>query len=191
MNVIDAQLNYWDASLPFQREVSCFITPEYGVISLTTGLIEHNGEPVKTDGCGGAVDFDWDKIWGFLRKQEAKASKVIMLHSHPAGHDAMSSTDLNMVQGWRLGLGVPIDFLIVTQYSHTEDIEGVIVEYQVDRDENKKMTISAGYTKPVDIYTLDLVIVAEVVYGMSKASELSHEDVDEIERTLKQSRLRF
>jgi len=190
MNVIDAQLNYWDTSLHFEQEVSCFITPEHGVISLTTGLTEDtNG--VQTEGCGGAVDFDWDKIWGFLRKQETKASKVIMLDSHPAGHDQMSPTDLNMVQGWRLGLGVPIDFLIVTQYTHTEDIEGVITHYQVDRDENRKMTVSGAYKKPVEIHSLDLVMVAEIIYGMSKESSLSHGDVEGVEAVLSGASFKF
>jgi hypothetical protein len=193
MNVIDAQLNYWDTSLQFQREVSCFITPQHGLISLTTGIIE-NDELVKTEGCGGAVDFDWDKIWGFLRNQETKASKVIMLHSHPTGHDVMSPTDLNMCQGWRLGLGVPIYFLITTQYvrvSEAYKIEGIITHYIVDRDENKKITISNAYKNPIDIYPLDLKIVAKIVYGMSKAEDLSHEDVAKIEKELKQSKLQF
>lgn len=191
MNVIDAQLNYWDASLCFQREVSCFITPEHGVISITTGIIENVEEAIKTDGCGGAVDFDWDKIWGFLRKQEVRPSRIIMLHTHPMGLDRMSSTDLNMVQGWRLGLGVPVHFLVVTQVM-SEGVDGVIAYYCVDKDENKKIQVKwSGKSGPIDHQTLDIVILSEILYGMSKSASLSHEDVSEIEETLKRSSLRF
>jgi hypothetical protein len=192
MNVIDAQLNYWDTSLHFKREVSCFITPQHGIISLTTGLVEETDAGLaKTKGCGGAVDFDWDKIWGFLRKQDVKPDKVIMIHTHPANHDSMSSTDLNMCQGWRLALGVPIDFQILTQFPFTGNCEGVVAHYKVDRNSEKKITISEKYAKSVDIHSLDLVVVYEVLYGMSKAPELTHEDVNKIENTLKEASLRF
>ena len=191
MNVIDAQLNYWDTSLQFQREVSCFITPQHGVISLTTGLVETTDRGLeKTEGCGGAVDFDWDKIWGFLRQQTQKPDKVIMIHTHPTGYDLMSPTDLNMCQGWRLALGVPVDFLILTQ-CYENNTDGVVAHYRVDRNEFKRMVVSDRILRYVDMQKIDLVILFEILYGMSKANDLTHADVEEIEKTLKQSSLRF
>jgi len=182
MNAVNAIVNYWDTSLSFNREVSCFITPEHGVISMTS------------DDCGGSVDFGWETIWGFLRAQKIKASEVIMLHSHPMGYDEMSATDKNMVQGWRLGLGVPINFYIVTQHpkviNHIDDM-GVVAHYVVDRTPDKKMIISdkVGYWLHELPPSFD--IVAEIVYGMSKSPNLTKEDVKMVEVSLKEASLDF
>ena len=171
MYVINALLNYWDTSLHFKREVSCLATPEHGVISMTSNDF------------AGSVDLDWDKVWGFIKSDGIKPTKVVMLHTHPKDMVDMSGIDFNMVQGWRMALGVPVKFLVVTQ--------DYVTHYICNRDENKKMSVTfEDYVKNGDNYP-DLMIAARIMYGMSKAKSLTNADVDTVEHQLIHSDLRF
>ncbi len=171
MNIIDAQICYADTSLDFLREVSCFITPEHGPLSLTT------------NDSGGSVDFGWDKIWDKLRTSSIKASCVIMIHSHPTGMPTMSSIDLNMVQGWRLALGVPILFDIVTQVGS----DGIVTVCKVDRDENKKIVMSETVFNYLEKIDLRSRILYEIIYGLSKCPILLESDILDMENYIKNS----
>jgi hypothetical protein len=173
MNAIDAQICYADPSLDFLREVSCFITPEHGLLSLTT------------NDSGGSVDFGWDKIWDTLRSSKIKSSCVIMIHSHPRGLYTMSSIDLNMVQGWRLALGVPIYFNIVTQHSGCDS--GLVTSCKVDRNENKKIVIDNEYFNTVECTNCSYRILYEIIYGLSKCPIVIKDDILEIENYIKDS----
>lgn len=198
MNIIDAQKNYWNSSLTFNQEVSCFMTPEHGCISITTGIINQTDDgSIRTDGCGGAVDFDWDKIWGFIRSQDVKPSKVVMLHTHPMGYSVMSPTDLNMCQGWRMALGVPVDFSIITQCNQYFELtqciclDGIISHYNIDRDENRKIVVSDIMSFPVGKHKIEWQLISEILYGMSKTPNLCQKDVIDVESILKEMDLRL
>ena len=182
MNIIDAQICYNDTSLDFLREVSCFITPEHGLLSLTT------------NDSGGSVDFGWDKIWDTLRSSKVKSSCVIMIHSHPMGMSTMSSIDFNMVQGWRLALGVPIYFNIVTQgcgwfgsLMNGGLSLGRVSSCKVDRDENKKIVVNSEIFNEVEYLNRSYRILYEIIYGLSKCPILIQNDILEIENYIKDS----
>lgn len=176
MNIVNAQLNYWDDSLDFNREVSCFATPEHGVISVTS------------DNCSGAVAFGWDEIWGFLRSQESRPKKIIMIHTHPFGCINMSSTDANMVQGWRMGFGVPVEFWVISQ---TAESIGIAHKYLCDRNNEKKMFIMDMSVELVRSVYPALQITSQILYGMSKSEKLDADDMVSIENQLKESRMTF
>jgi len=173
VNIIDAQICYADTSLDFLREVSCFITPEHGLLSLTT------------NDSGGSVDFGWDKIWDTLRASKVKSSCVIMIHSHPMGMSTMSPIDFNMVQGWRLALGVPIHFDIVTQARGYSG--GLVSSCKVDRDESKKIVMNRETFNDVEWCNPNYRIVYEIIYGLSKCPILIQDDILEIENYIKSS----
>jgi len=192
MNVSQSLKNYGDISLNFNQEVSCFITPEHGCISITTGLIHETDDGlIRTEGCGGAVDFDWDKIWGFIKSQDIKPSKVLMLHTHPMGYSVMSPTDLNMCQGWRMALGVPVNFSIITQCHTRNGLEGILSHYIVDRDESRKIVVSDIMSSPVASHKMDWQIVTGILYGMSKVTNLCPQDVIDMELALKEMDLKL
>jgi proteasome lid subunit RPN8/RPN11 len=181
VNIIDAQICYADTSLDFLREVSCFITPEHGLLSLTT------------NDSGGSVDFGWDKIWDALRSSKVKSSCVIMIHSHPNGISTMSSIDFNMVQGWRLALGVPIYFNIVTQgfgwfvgWNGGWSL-GRVSSCKVDRDENKKIVVNSEVFNEVEYLNRSYRILYEIIYGLSKCPIIIKDDILEIENYIKDS----
>lgn len=182
MDWINAYMTGIDPSFPFCREVSCFWTPEHGAISLTTGIIEKTKEQeIRTNGCGGAVDFDWFSIWDFLKNSSVSASKAIMMHTHPKGMPTMSSTDLNMVQGWRLGLGIPIVFTVATEHSNGN--ENLCSVYYVDRDKNDgEIKVQNGMLSNHErkIY----LVISEVLYGLSKSISLESFDLEEIKRDI-------
>ncbi len=171
MNILDAQICYADTSLDFLREVSCFITPEHGLLSLTT------------NDSGGSVDFGWDKIWDTLRASKVKSSCVIMIHSHPNGMPTMSSIDFNMVQGWRLALGVPIYFDIVTK----SGFGGLVSSCKVDRDENKKIVMQLVKFNAINDFKFNYRILYEIIYGLSKCPILIQDHILEIENYIKGS----
>ena len=160
-NAIDSQLDYLDTSLRFSREVSCFVLPEQGIISTTTN---HSS---------GSVDFDWftihDKIWAL--KTENKAPEcVYMLHTHPMGYNQMSSTDRNMVYGWVAALWIPIWFLIVTEEEVATYICAPTIEKKIERD-------LLDLSKHEDL-CVELQALAHTMYGLSKAVNLSDEELN-------------
>ena len=170
-NVIDAQLDYEDTSLHFTREVSCFATIENKIISSTTSQ------------SGGAVEFDFFSIWEFLKAQPKMPEQVFMIHSHPEGFNRMSSIDRNMVYGWCLALYVPIWFLVLTEkevttyYCYVDKTTKKVVRNIVDVSE---------YCGNSDI---NLDFMARIIYGMSKAVEISQEDISSVVSTINDSKL--
>ncbi len=176
MNIINAQLNYWDVSLDFKREVSCFATPEHGVIS------------ISTNNRSGRVNLDWDKIWGFLSSQP-KCDHAIIIHTHPFDCPEMSTIDDNMIRGWRLALGIPIKFLIVSQ--DADKSSSWIAYYTCDKGVDKKIFVSLDQIDSVKQSYPDLEIVSHILYGMSKANVIHDGDMTQIEELLKTSDLRF
>ena len=178
MNIIDAIKCCNDTSLDFLREVSCFMTQEHGVLSLTTNHY------------GGSVDFGWDKIWSKLKDEYGKYNSVYMVHSHPDGVSQMSSIDVNMVQGWRKALGVPVYFNIVTLIDDVLFNKGmnVISFYKVDKNVDNKIEISFNGTRKMDDVYFHKKIY-RTVYGLSKCPDLTDENVMEIENELRGNQL--
>jgi len=172
VNVINVQLNFLNKSLDFKREVSCFVTPVNGVISITT------------DDSFGSVEFDFFDIWDTLKRNDPKAEQVYMLHSHPPGINSMSLIDENMVYGWRLALGVPIIYFVVTQRG--------IVKYICDRNGKERPVIKFMYfhTYHGTLISPNLYLLATVVYGLSLGSKPNQKDLLDIQRVLLESNLR-
>ena len=172
MNIIDAQLNFLDTSLRFRREVSCFATSANGVISITT------------NDSAGMVEFDFFEIWERLKKNDPKATCAYMLHSHPKGMNYMSSIDKNMVYGWRLALGIPIYFYVVTD-------EGV-TKYLCDRKENGNPEIELLLFDKYDDFDIlpCIYLLSMVVYGLSVAPKVEQNELDNIQKELEKSSLR-
>ena len=109
--------------ITYQREVSCFLVPDYGILSVTT----------NNESC--AVEFDFFTIWEKIKKIGQENYKFVwMLHSHPPGIDTMSSKDSNMVYGWVQAIGKPILFSIIT--------ENKVTNYMCKRDKNNKSKIN-------------------------------------------------
>lgn len=178
MNILDAQINYWNLGLSFCREVSCFITPETGLISITTN--DAHGE----------VDFGWEKIWDTIKSNQEKCTKAIMIHTHPDGINQMSSKDINMVQGWRLALGMPIDFFIVCSSYHNNQKSMEISHDLCDRDDNKKIFIEKIKHEDIFEIPIGLSIMSEILYGISKEpNPIKKEDLMEIEKVIKSSKI--
>ena len=173
MNIIDIQLNFLDTTFGFKREVSCFASPVNGVISITT------------DDSAGSVEFDFFEIWETLKGNNPRADQAYMIHSHPPGINRMSSTDENMVYGWRLALGIPIYYFVVT--------EDGIAKYICDRKENGNPGIkSEGFFAYGDLnISSALHVLATVVYGLSVAEKIEPNDLINIRKELATSRLRY
>ena len=107
----------------YQREVSCFLVPDYGIMSITTNNQSR------------AVEFDFFSIWEKLKKIDQNNYKFVwMLHSHPPAMDVMSSQDANMVYGWVQAIGKPILFSIITEHK--------VTNYLCKRDQDNKSKIS-------------------------------------------------
>lgn len=174
-NVIDALLDYSDASLGYSREVSCFAVPNHGIISTTS------------NDSAGSVEFDWftikDKIWE-LKKNGNDPEVVYMLHTHPPGLNRMSSTDRNMVYGWAMALGIPIWFLVVTEDEIATYLCSLNQETkQVERD---LLDLSSH-----EDACIDLRMMSEIMYGLSKAKNFSNEILNKIFEDVKSSALGF
>jgi len=152
-NAVNAIVDFCNDNLNFQREVSCFVTQEDGVISITS------------NNSAGAVEFDFFTIWEYFKKNKPK--EVCMIHTHPNGIDCMSSTDRNMVHGWVLALGIPILFVIRTNKYRTE--------YLCEKKDGKVIIneINAKYS-PQSYFLIN------TIYGMSKSNELSQEAIDNV-----------
>jgi hypothetical protein len=156
----------------FKREVSCFLTPEHGLMSFTT------------NDSGGSVDFGWDKIWGHLKSSNKKASYAVMIHTHPEGMNEMSSTDINMVQGWRLALGIPIHFYIVTKFFR-DKLGYEVALYICDKNEFKKINIRFYNWMMVDsIKDYNYRILCNIMYGLSMGENIKESDSLDIENAL-------
>lgn len=91
-----------DKDFVFHREVAGFVVPGHGIISMST------------DNMGGGVAFDFFDIWHKIKNIDYDIG--IMIHSHPPGHNRMSSIDSNMVYGWVQALGCPVLFVITTWF---------------------------------------------------------------------------
>lgn len=106
----------------YKREVSCFVAPKHGILSITTN-----------DSSGG-VEFDFFSIWE-RRQIFEKDDTVVMVHTHPPCFYRMSSIDKNMVHGWVKALGKKIAFIVVTE---DENSETVATLYMCENDPNNK-----------------------------------------------------
>lgn len=176
MNIIDAQLNYWKTDRrSFQREISCFIVPELGIVSATT------------NDSAGSVEFDWftikDAIWD-LKEKDRCPEFVYMLHTHPPYLNKMSSIDKNMVYGWCLGLNIPICFLVLTD-------DEVTLYYCGLDEETKKVKISFMGRQLFENIDINMDLLSQVMYGLSKEDNLNMEDFDKVFEQLKESKLDF
>ena len=159
MNLVDIQLKYMDFSLPFNREVSCFIVPKSGIVSATT------------NNSSGSVKFDWftikEAIWELKEKNQCP-EMVYMLHTHPKGFNRMSSIDKNMVYGWCMALAIPITFIVITEEEittyfcklnrETKRVEQEIVEPWNGCDDCP-----------------ELQVIAALMYGISKIDDSFNE----------------
>lgn len=72
----------------FKREVACLGFSGTDFVSITT-----NNTP-------GAVEFDFFRAWEYYKANKGQIKDVVMIHTHPPGFDSMSSTDVNMLDGW-------------------------------------------------------------------------------------------
>lgn len=176
-NVIDAMIDYADTSLGFSREVSCFAVPSYGIISTTS------------NDSYGSVEFDWftikDKIWELKKDPILSPDVAYMLHTHPMGCNRMSSTDRNMVYGWCIALGIPIWFLVLTE----EEIVSYICSLNQDTKKVERDLVDVSYHEDVCI---DLRVITEVMYGLSKSKLFTQEILSRIfDKDVKESCLGF
>jgi hypothetical protein len=105
--LLEAVLTDYDRSLRFTREVSCFLVPEQGILSLTT------------DNNFGSVTFDffciWEKVKASFSNPKTRPPAAIMIHTHPEGYCKISPQDRNMIYGWVKGLGIPIFYIVVVR----------------------------------------------------------------------------
>ncbi|MEY2701485.1 MAG: hypothetical protein RLY43_105 [Bacteroidota bacterium] len=175
MNIIDAQLTYWDLHTSFQREVSCFIVPEIGVVSATT------------NDSAGSVEFDWftvkDAIWN-LKEQNRCPEFVYMLHTHPDNFNRMSSIDKNMVYGWCMALAIPICFLVLT--------DGEITIYYCELNkETKKVEIVFFGRQFFANVGASMDLMSQIMYGISKVEEIDMKDFEAVFAQVKESKLNF
>jgi len=152
-----------DTSLSFCREVSCFMTPKQGLITLTT------------DDSGGAVELDFFKIWQAIKDGE-KNSHCFMIHTHPPGCEGMSGTDRNMVYGWCQALPMPIHYIIITQQmTHYWICQKNKV---INGDDSNKQTVNRVYCGNFDYrelvygkYFNALKLLSHTMYGLSKTND--------------------
>lgn len=169
-NAIDALIDYEDASLHFAREVSCFATIEHGIISSTTS------------NSSGSVEFDFFSIWETLKKSAVRGRVAYMIHSHPPKFNRMSTIDYNMVYGWCMAIGIPIWFLVITPDEVTSYLCGLNRETKTV--DNTLVDISNHYN-----LITDLRIIANVIYGMSKADRIEQEDINKVVEYIENSKL--
>ncbi len=154
----------------FQRETSCFYTPEHNFLSLTS------------DDSPGSVDFNWEKIWGKIQDSNIKPSCAYMVHSHPPCCYEMSPTDKNMVQGWRMALGCPIFFSVLSANKNKYDPIQTTA-YLVDRV-NNKMEIKKEHISFNNCLNINHIIITNLVMAISYVKNLSPQDLEVILRDL-------
>lgn len=166
--LLDALAFYEDDELHFQREVSCFITDSQGILSLTT------------NNSGGHVEFDFFSIWEAIKRLETRPNRVCMIHTHPEGFANMSGIDRNMLPGWRLAMGVPVHYLVVsnTEFSY----------YVCDRNAERKVHIS-NVSDDVQISVMADYLL-NILYGISKTPyDYDAEKLNQIAAAINSSQL--
>lgn len=88
----------------FKRE-SSMVLYEDRIITLGTGTYS-------------SVEFDFEKVWGFIRSFKKLASnsfepdKLHFVHSHPPFFDALSQKDIECMKGLNIAFGFPVNFWI-------------------------------------------------------------------------------
>jgi hypothetical protein len=165
MDTIQCSFRELHESHIYQRETSCFYTPEHQFLSLSS------------DDSPGSVDFNWEKIWDKIRGSNIKPSCAYMVHSHPPCCYKMSSIDGNMVQGWRMALGCPIWFIVLSANKNKYDPINSTV-YYVDRI-NKKIDIKEKNPITYSIFlNVDYIIVSHLIMAISYIKNLSQEALD-------------
>ena len=174
-NVLTALMAYKDNSLQFNREISCFVVPNKGIISMST------------NNNAGGVEFDFFNIWEQIKKLDTKPNYVYMLHSHPPYLNKMSSIDENMVQGWATALGIPIYFIIITpsnltayrcELEKTLGIKHVSMKFYTDIDLLDDKSCLA--------YS-ELCMVSKIIYGFSKLEPLETDNLDKVAEYINES----
>lgn len=179
-NAIDATIDYADTSLDFSREVSCFAIP--------LGL-EGREEiiSVTSNDSAGSVEFDWftvkDAIWK-LKAENVNVNAVYMLHTHPMGYNRMSGTDRNMVYGWCMALGIPIWFLVITE----EEIATYVCSLNQETKQVERDLVDLSKHEDACI---DLRIISELMYGLSKAQDFNPERLNRVFEYVKSSSISF
>ena len=177
-NVLTALIAYNDNSLSYTREISCFIVPNKGIISMST-----NND-------AGSVVFDFFNIWGQIKQMDKRPECVYMLHSHPPYLNRMSSTDENMVQGWATALGIPIYFIVITPNNLTA--------YRCEMEIFSKFTGHKEFHNKffIDIDLLDekaclaypeMCAISKIIYGLSKLEPLSTDNFEKIAEYINES----
>jgi hypothetical protein len=135
---------------PFLRETSAFVTKELGLISITT-----SDNP-------SAVNFGWEDIWHTIKSSNVKITAATMIHSHPDYIATMSSIDEDMVKGWRIALGIPIDFLVVCKRT--------VAIYRCDivnrKVENELLAVQDF--KDIDESGLRMHLLCKTIHGLSR-----------------------
>jgi len=170
VNLLDVALAEHNPYCKFEREVSCFINGDCGIISLTS------------DDNTGGVDFDWEKIWGSVKTSIPRQKNVTMIHTHPFNYCYASHIDENMVKGWRLALGVPVLFFIFSYNEIQGHLKGKC--YECDKNDNGKIFITEDPEYDVEHFDFKLGVLAKLMYGLSKVPVLTDEGIFNIEKEL-------
>jgi hypothetical protein len=169
LTITDAIWANADPSTSYKREVSAFATPQHKIINVTS-----NNQ-------GSYVDFDWFEIWGHIKESGTKPSIVQMFHSHPPYMSEMSSIDFNMVAGWRIALGVPVHFYIITP-NH-------ITKYICDKKEKGSPYLEEETEKgEFKDFPNEIRLLSETIYGLSSMDDLTNQDIVDIKNQLKHSK---
>ena len=177
-NVLTALMAYNDNSLSFTREISCFIVPNKGIISMST------------NNNAGGVEFDFFSIWEQIKQMDKRPECVYMLHSHPPYLNKMSSTDENMVQGWATALGIPIYFVVITPSNLTA--------YRCEMEIFDKISFNKLFSNKffIDIDLLDeraclaypeMCAISKIIYGFSKLEQLKTDNFDKVAEYINES----
>jgi len=161
-------MNYKDRSCPYLREVSLFATPEHGIINLTT------------NDNGSAVDFDFFEIWKYIKESKVKPSRIQMFHSHPPSVRSMSTIDYNMLSGWRIAMGVPVYFYVITPDR--------ISSYICDKKDGEKPHLENCMGGNFEAYGRLIDLVSQIIYGISSTKDLTDSDICEIKEELMKSK---
>jgi proteasome lid subunit RPN8/RPN11 len=178
-NVLSALIAYNDDRLPFNREISCFVIPNKGIISMTT------------NNSAGGVEFDFFHIWEQIKKMEERPNYVYMIHTHPPYLNKMSDTDENMIEGWAMALGIPIFIIVVTPENLTAYL------CQLEKQGSHKTVLKQFYAD-IDLTNhreyiahQEICILAKIMYGLSKLEPLPNEDLNIISNYINDSGLVF
>ena len=150
----DMESVLFDSSQNYQREVAGIFIPYF------------NYQKIVTSDAYSFVEFNWQDVWSFLKKIDERPKRITMIHSHPPNVDKMSSTDKNMVLGWRMALGIPIDYYIIS------DTNGRMkfTKYICDR-KDKKIHIKLVEENKIIEMSNYYYIMSVLIYGLSRSSE--------------------